>query len=327
MIGKKLNYEALLENISILIFIVSIYYVVSSGKYLSYVTPRMKPYLYFTIVVMLIWFITNVSKVFKMKHRQRVAHCFVLILPILFLLMPHQAISANDLTTGFVTMNSKMSTVNLEESPSTTESSKTIEQEVTSEESMENEQISVEDMLLLEDQTIIVDIPLLEDESSTGDIIEPVDNAQAIQVPVSEDGYMSKDSYGNAIELHGYNEETKDIFVSNEEFYPWINEIYNNVDFFVGYHITITGFVFRDEEFMTETQFVPGRLLMTCCAADLMTTGMVCQYEDAANLELDDWVTVEGTIIIGQYNGFDEPEIQVIDIKEASPVDAYVYPI
>lgn len=75
---------------------------------------------------------------------------------------------------------------------------------------------------------------------------------------------------------------------------------------------------------------MPARLLMTCCVADLTPAGLICKYDKASGLEADSWVTVEGTLFIGQYEyegkKYDDPQIHVTKITPAEAVDGYVYP-
>ena len=49
---RAFNPQALLESLCCGFFAGLLAYLVRSEKYLSYVTPRMKPYLYFSAVVM-----------------------------------------------------------------------------------------------------------------------------------------------------------------------------------------------------------------------------------------------------------------------------------
>ncbi len=92
----------------------------------------------------------------------------------------------------------------------------------------------------------------------------------------------------------------------------------------------MTGSVFKDPELLKDDEFIPGRLAMTCCVADLAVTGLICHYDQASELEQDSWVTVEGTFFIGQYeyagNQYDDPQLKVTKITPAEAVEGYVYP-
>ncbi len=78
---------------------------------------------------------------------------------------------------------------------------------------------------------------------------------------------------------------------------------------------------------MKANEFVPARLLMYCCTADLSPCGIICEYDKASELKENSWVTVTGVIHIGQYQGKDEPQITVTSITSADkPKKEYVYP-
>lgn len=78
---------------------------------------------------------------------------------------------------------------------------------------------------------------------------------------------------------------------------------------------------------MESNEFVPARLLMWCCSADLSPCGIICESEKAPELEEDTWVNVTGVIHIGKYQGEDEPQIHVTSVSPADkPKEEYVYP-
>ncbi|WP_027700787.1 TIGR03943 family putative permease subunit [Metaclostridioides mangenotii] len=137
--------------------------------------------------------------------------------------------------------------------------------------------------------------------------------------------YVTENVFGEEILLHGYDEENKKIIVFHDEFSQWFNEIYMNIDNYIGFKISIKGFVYKDLE-MDEDEFVPARLMMTCCVADLSPCGFVCKYNKASELEADTWVTVEGTIIKKERNGIEDPQIDVNNISSAEPTEDYIYP-
>ncbi|WP_315168351.1 TIGR03943 family putative permease subunit [Metaclostridioides mangenotii] len=137
--------------------------------------------------------------------------------------------------------------------------------------------------------------------------------------------YVTVNVFGEEILLHGYDEENKKITVSHNEFSQWYNEIYMDIDKYIGFKISIKGFVYKDLE-MDEDEFVAARLMMTCCAADLSPCGFVCKYNKGSELESDTWVTVEGTIIKEERNGIEDPQINVNNISSADPTEDYIYP-
>ena len=140
------------------------------------------------------------------------------------------------------------------------------------------------------------------------------------------DIYMSADVYGEPLALHGYDEVNRTITVRNDEFYEWLIAIFENLSKFEGYQITMTGAVYQDPALFAKNEFVPARLVMACCVADLAPCGVICVYDKADDLALDSWVTVTGTLHKGQYQGQDEPQIHVLSIVPAEPVEGYIFP-
>lgn len=258
------------------------FYLVKSGKYLSYVTPRMEPYLYFAAIVMGIWALAGLLRLSRPQHKIRSCHCFVLAIPVLFLLLPHSPLRISDLTGNYVVGNA------LSVQPTKTPSPITAN-----------------------------DLPPADTEST-----DSADTAGSdIQPSVSEDE--------NSAVLPGLDTANKKITVSNDDFSMWITELFTNMENYKGYTVAMTGYIFKDPE-LKKDEFVPARLMMSCCAADLSPTGLICKYDKASELKADTWVTVEGTLIIGQYEyegeKYEEPQISVTEITPAEEVEGYVYP-
>lgn len=248
--------QALLESACCLSFAAMILYLAVTGTYLQYVTPKTLPYLYFTVCVMALWGFFGLLRRTRSVQKTRTAHCLTLVIPILFLLLPHSAVTSSSLSSGYVGATN----------PGTT-----------------------------------------------------VQQAQQLQSQSSEP------AYGSA--LSGLDEANKTITVSDSEFYLWISALYENPQKYDGYHIRMTGFVFRDSSQMKDNEFVPARLMMTCCVADLTPVGLLCQYDKTAELKADSWITAEGTLHYGEYQGSPEPQITITAVTPAKEVSGYLYPV
>lgn len=298
MQAKQFNSQTFLESLCYIVFGILLFYFVYTEKYLSYVTPRMKPYLYFTVIIMIIWAIVSFFGMFRVQHKTRFSHCFVLVIPILLLFLPHSKLSTSDFSSNYVVGNGTVSSPidNTQSSASDLSVSADIEEDYSNETSSDltSNDVSFESSL---------------DNTNT-----------------SYDAENDNPTY----ELPGLDEANKTITVNNEEFGLWLTELYANMQSYKDYTVVMTGFVFKDAEEFNDNEFVPARLIMTCCTADLAPTGFICEYDKASELEADSWVTVEGTLFIGQYeyNGsyYDEPHILVSNITPAEEVSDYVYP-
>lgn len=116
------------------------------------------------------------------------------------------------------------------------------------------------------------------------------------------------------------------LVIDSGNFYPAICALYADLKQYQGTPVETVGFVFRDESFV-ENEFVPARLLMVCCAADMQTVGLLCRYDGTAQLAADSWVKVTGTLEAVEYNGETIPCIAAQTVEPVDqPADAYVYP-
>lgn len=86
---KVLNPQVLLEIICQLTFGGTLVYLMAGERYLQYVAPRMKLYLYFTAGLMAVWALTGIGRLFRPKYKIHMAHCFLLVIPTLIALFCH----------------------------------------------------------------------------------------------------------------------------------------------------------------------------------------------------------------------------------------------
>lgn len=119
--------------------------------------------------------------------------------------------------------------------------------------------------------------------------------------------------------------ENEVIVIKEENFLAWTEELYTSPEKYNGKEIEVVGFVFRDEGF-EKNEFVPARYYMSCCAADMQPVGILCRDENAHVLENNSWVSVKGTIDIGEYKGSKMAIIMVRSVeKTQKPENEIVY--
>jgi putative membrane protein len=294
--------QVFLEFMCYAVFAVLTLYLVFSGKYLTYVTPRMAPYLYFSSIVMLIWSGASVFRLFRPRNRVRVAHCFVPAIPILLILLPHSPLSAADLSYNYAGGDAfsgaakPAAAISREQMPAN-----------------DAEGAATSDLAVSYSE-IGAGIDIADVGARPPDAV-PVDGLVAdVYDDISSPGLVAADAEDAVIE------------VGDDEFYSWLNELYTNLEMYEGRRIAMTGFVFKDPEVFGADEFVPARLGMTCCVADLVPYGLVCKYDGADGLAADEWLRVEGVIQIGMYEGMEEPQIAVTSVSSAEEVEGYIYP-
>ena len=175
-----------------------------------------------------------------------------------------------------------------------------------------------------------------EDDSGTDDTAdeeEESDNINEEDAEQNESGDINTDpSMTGTAETNSDEADSKlelkgnTVVVNDEDFVGWLGEIYENMSLYKGKRIQIKGFVFKSKQ-LEQNEFVPARLMMTCCVADLQPVGFLCRYNGAAELKQDAWVNVTGVIKIVDYEGQKTPVIYADSITNADkPKDEYVYP-
>jgi len=95
---------------------------------------------------------------------------------------------------------------------------------------------------------------------------------------------------------------------------------------YLGKTISMTGFVFRSPA-LTTSQLSLVRYVITCCVADSLPYGVMCEVKDAKNYPDGTWLSIEGTVQMGKYEDTDTPFIKVTSLKQIeAPKKPYVFP-
>lgn len=116
------------------------------------------------------------------------------------------------------------------------------------------------------------------------------------------------------------------INVNAKNFVFSLDEIIANTDKYVGKEIEITGFVYKNET-IKENEFIVGRFMMVCCAADIQIAGIRCENSNLESYDNDTWIKVKGKIKKDTYEGTVDPVIVVEHMeKDINPDTSYVYP-
>ena len=288
------NKEAFLEGICCFLFAGALFYFAVTDKYLLFVTPRMKKYLYFSVLVMVIWGVSSFRRLFIPQYQMQLNRLFVLVVPMIAMLLPYTVLNASDSNitdmvasiqnTSFSSAGASNAETNPEITGSTSQS-----QEISN--SNGADQTSVSQAQTTESQT---------------------DSSSSIQTTTEDDDIPS-----------GLDTTNKSITISDTEFYQWLLQLSYYPEKYEGYTIHIHGTVYR-EEGMEANEFAVTRLLMSCCVADLASCGPLCIWDEAGTLTSDAWINVTGTYHYDDYKGM---EINVTDVEAATPSEEqYIYP-
>lgn len=262
---RQFNFQALFEAGILLALAAWLLVYLVSGRYLTYVTPRMLPYLIGTVAVLLVLAGVTLLRLFVPNRRARVSHVFVLSLPLILLLLPHGMISISTNQLSNVSASAVQTA-----SPGATQS------------------------------------------PETGSKAE----SGAEEAPIEE--------------ISGLDSANKRITITTENYYDWLERLYNDCTIYEGYTVSITGYVINCSDVFAEDEFALARLVMTCCVADLSPVGVICKYDGANQLTSDDWISIEGTLIAGIYEvdgtAYTEPQLKITSISPAEEISGYVYP-
>lgn len=117
------------------------------------------------------------------------------------------------------------------------------------------------------------------------------------------------------------------IKVTEDNFTIVTNEVNIYPDEFVGKEITMLGFVFKDQK-LPPNQFGLVRYVISCCSADAVPDGFICEYANASNFSKGSWLNIRGTIQLGKYEGNTVPVIKISSFSKApEPQNPYIYPV
>ncbi|MDD7267713.1 MAG: TIGR03943 family protein [Lachnospiraceae bacterium] len=313
---KPWNMQVLLELATQAFFTAVMIYLITSRLYLKYVTPRLLPYLIGMIVVMVLWMVITAAGLRRFTHRPRFAHNFILLLPALFFLLPHDPTrlattgqSAGNALTAIAVQNKDASAADTSGKGDSAPLSKTDA----------NGKTAAPD-----NQTAVTP------KQNKNNVAKPQPEIKGTKTEaggiISDDGlYHVKNTFGLDVALSGLDPAAKRITISHKDFYPWLSEIFGHVKSYQGYTISISGFVFRDKSF--GERFLLARNMMTCCVADLAPAGILCLADNIPEADQNKWFTFTGTISSVTNLGRTEPLLLLQEVTDCEvPNDPYIYP-
>jgi len=87
----------------------------------------------------------------------------------------------------------------------------------------------------------------------------------------------------------------KEILIVNEDNPMILEDIRVNPKKYIGRNLEIHGFVCK-ESYLNKNQFIIGKIVMTCCAADSKVVGIIGEYDKAYDLNENEKINVSGII-------------------------------
>lgn len=142
-------------------------------------------------------------------------------------------------------------------------------------------------------------------------------NNQAEIVFEDEEGEISEISEADL----PYDMSADVIAVAPEDYGIWYIDCMDKPDRYSGKVVEFTGMVLKSPKF-PKNYFVPGRMAMTCCEADMTFLGYVCKAKEARNLETKQWVKVRARIAYEEWQDYGGvgPVLYAESVVPAQPI-------
>ena len=115
------------------------------------------------------------------------------------------------------------------------------------------------------------------------------------------------------------------IEIPPEAYGIWYIDAMDKPDRYRGKTVEFTGMVLKTPDF-PKNNFVPGRMAMTCCEADMTFLGFMCKAKNARLLETKDWVKVRARVeyeYMPEYEG-EGPMLYADYVEKAEPIEEIV---
>jgi len=119
-----------------------------------------------------------------------------------------------------------------------------------------------------------------------------------------------------------YDINADSIVVDNKDFAIFYVDMMDRPERYSGKHVEYVGEILAPEE-LGDSAFVVGRMVMTCCEADIQYLGIICRYGKASAYNNRDWIKVRGVVRAEeneQYGGVG-PVIYVDEVVRTARID------
>lgn len=304
---RDYSFHILLRGIILIGFFLLVFKLMLTGNIQNFIAPKMIPFSYFSIVVLLV---LGVIQVWRSNSKNKVElycncgfdhnnngsffqSCFIyslFILPILIgLWFPDIVLDSSIVAKRGVNYGSSLST--------------------------QASELNGETPFPSDDFGVINNVNALieNNDVSINNELQPYLNNEATV------------AYKNREELKNDLLSSSKIVVKDEYYLDILDIIANDLNSFIGKELDIVGFVYKEPDFNAD-QFVVARFAISCCVADSSVYGIVATTDISHPVVMDEWIRVRGIISRTNINDWDLPNLQITDIKRIDqPEDPYVY--
>ena len=289
--GRKKNIEAIIQIFILIAISGLLIYAMLSKKVIYYVHPRFYIGIWISIIILILFAVSLISKIEKARHNVDVRHYMIFMIPLAAaLIFPNSGMNYKDMT---------MNNNEILEANNTQEN--------------ENKVI---------DQNVADDYLINKEESNDISDMTNVEENSSMETSTEN---MTGNETSDFSEKYSQYEENGVMVINDEIFAEWYFDVYENLDAFKGKKCSYLAQVYPMEG-LKEKQFLAGRYFMVCCAADLVGYGIICESDMRSELRDEEWINVEGTIGEYEYNGCKVPLLSDVTITEAeAPEVEYIY--
>lgn len=115
------------------------------------------------------------------------------------------------------------------------------------------------------------------------------------------------------------------IEIAPEDYGIWYIDTMDKPDRYRGKVVEFTAMVLKSPNF-PKNYFVPGRMAMTCCEADMTFLGYICKAREARKLETKEWVRVRARIEYEEWPDYQGtgPVLYAETVEPAEPIKEIV---
>ncbi|MCI1959423.1 MAG: TIGR03943 family protein [Clostridia bacterium] len=299
---RRNNKEAIIQIILLLATACLLMYAIISKEATYYVHPRFFLGIKVSIVIIVLFAISLLSKIHKARHNVSLRRYMIFVIPLVAaILFPASGVSGKETTMSISNFSPyKNNQVNTDTNNNTNSNAgNTYDYSGGTENSSSYQGDS---------------------QSFSGDttnINSYPDNDAGLET--------SSDDSKDYSEQYSQYEKDGVMVINDDIFAQWYCDLYAHPDSFKGKRCQYLAQVYSMDD-GKPNQFLAGRYFMVCCIADLVGYGIICESDKRSQLKDDEWITVTGTIDECEYNGSVAPILKDVTITKAQAPDiVYVY--
>jgi putative membrane protein len=144
---------------------------------------------------------------------------------------------------------------------------------------------------------------------------------QIVGLPAKADPNLISNDWGSFKITNGT------IILTDKNYMACYQELMNHPVQYKGRTVEFIGYVSKSESGLQKNEFIVGRDLMWCCAAELQLVGFLCSNNSSGSLPENSWVKVDGMLDVTTWQGKSTPIfVNPVMTQISKPAVEYIYP-